>query len=297
VMVNREQFDQYLADRAVEGGAVLLQEEPVENIKMGTDRVEVRTPKGQYQARCLVGADGANSVVGRTIRPMFPRDEIFAALVGSFPADDRVITARANGLVELYFGVAPMGYGWVFPHKGRFGVGVMGQAMEFDAPQKVFSAFSSSVGMPVDRPRGHTIPMGGIRRKVIGRRTILVGDAAGFADPFHGEGMANAILSGKLAALAVVDGINGKKDTLAWYEKECDRLIVREMEVALSMAQMLERYPKLFLAVFFSDTTALDKYLDIPAGITDYRQFRKWLLPRLPRYLIAMLLGGAVPRT
>jgi geranylgeranyl reductase family protein len=297
VMVDREQFDQYLADRAVEGGAVLLQEEPVHNITMGTDRVEVRTPKGQYQARCLIGADGANSVVGRTIRPMFPRDEIFAALVGSFPADDREIAARANGLLELYFGVAPMGYGWVFPHKGRFSVGVMGQAMEFDAPQKVFSAFSSSVGMPVDRPRGHTIPIGGIRRMVIGRRTILVGDAAGFADPFHGEGMANAILSGKLAAQAVVDGINGKKDALTTYQRECDRLIVREMEVALSMAQMLERYPKLFLAIFFSDTTALDKYLDIPAGTTNYTQFRKWLLPRLPRYLIAMLFGGAPPRT
>jgi len=139
--------------------------------------------------------------------------------------------------------------------------------------------------------------MGGIRRTVIGRRTILVGDAAGFADPFHGEGMANAILSGKLAAQAVVDGINGKKDALMMYQRECDRLIVREMEVALSIAKMLERYPKLFLAVFFSDTTALDKYLDIPAGTTDYTQFRKWLLPRLPRYLIAMLFGGAASRT
>jgi geranylgeranyl reductase family protein len=289
VMVDREQFDAYLAERAVEAGAMLRQEEPALNIIAGTDLVEVRTSKGQYQARCLVGADGANSVVGRTLRPLFPRDEIFVALVGTFPADDREITARANGLLELYFGVAPMGYGWVFPHKGRYSVGVLGQAMEFDAPQKVFNSFSSSVGMPVDRPRGHTIPMGGIQRAVIGRRTILAGDAAGFADPFHGEGMTNAILSGKLAAKAVVEGIGGKKDALTWYQRECDRLIVREMRIALAMARVLVRYPRLSHSIFFSGTEALDRYLDIPAGRTDYARFRKWLLRRVPRHLLAML--------
>jgi geranylgeranyl reductase family protein len=289
VIVDREQFDAYLAERAVEAGAVLRQEEPALDIIAGTDLVEVRTSKGQYQARCLVGADGANSVVGRTLRPLFPRDEIFAALVGTFPADDQEITARAGGSLELYFGVAPMGYGWVFPHKGRYSVGVLGQAVEFDAPQKVFNSFSLSVGMPVDRPRGHTIPMGGMQRAVIGRRTLLAGDAAGFADPFHGEGMANAFLSGKLAAKAVVEGIGGKKDSLTWYQRECDRLIVREMGIALTMARMLVRYPRLSHSIFFSDTEALDKYLDIPAGRIGYAQFRKWLLKRVPRYLLAML--------
>jgi len=289
ILVDREQFDAYLADRAVEAGAGLLQEEPVQDINLGAGRVEVRTTKGQYQARCLVGADGANSVVGRTIRPLFPRDEVFAALVGSFPADDREIAARANGLLDLYFGVAPMGYGWVFPHKGQYGVGVLGQALEFDAPQKVFSAFCADLGMPVERPRGHTIPMGGIERPVIGRRTILVGDAAGFADPFHGEGMENAILSGKLAAQAVVDGIGGKKDALTWYQRECDRLIVREMKVALSLARILVRYPKLSRTIFFSDRSALDKYLDIPAGRANYHEFRKWLLARLPWHIVSLL--------
>jgi flavin-dependent dehydrogenase len=161
--------------------------------------------------------------------------------------------------------------------------------MEFDAPQKVFNSFSSSVGMPVDRPRGHTIPMGGIQRAVIGRRTILAGDAAGFADPFHGEGMTNAILSGKLAAKAVVEGIGGKKDALTWYQRECDRLIVREMRIALAMARVLVRYPRLSHSIFFSGTEALDRYLDIPAGRTDYARFRKWLLRRVPRHLLAML--------
>ena len=290
VLVDRQQFDHYLAEKAVEAGAVLQQEEPVQDVSASADRVEVRTQKARYEARCVVGADGAYSVVGRTVRPLFPRDEIFAALVGSFPADDSEIAARSCGLTEFYFGIAPMGYGWVFPHKGQYSVGVVGQALEFDAPQRVFSAFSTSVKMPAEKPRGHTIPMGGIQRPVVGRRTILVGDAAGFADPFHGGGMENAILSGKIAAQAVVDGIlGGKKDSVTWYQAECDRLITREMRAALSLARMLVRYPRLSQTIFFSDTDALGKYLDIPAGKSDYVQFRKWLIKKIPRYVLSLL--------
>ena len=289
VMVDRERFDQHLAEQAVAAGAVLRQEEPVHEVSAGADRVEVSTPKGRYEARCTVGADGAYSVVGKSVRPLFPRDEIFAALAGSFPADDHETPRLSGDLLEFHFGVTPMGYGWIFPHKGYFSVGVMGRAAEFDAPQKVFSAFASSVGMPVEKPRGHTIPLGGMQRPVIGRRTILVGDAAGFADPFHGEGMENAIFSGKLAARAIVDGIGGRKDALSWYEQECDRLITREMMVAMSLSRMLARYPGLSFNVFFSDTEALDKYLDIPSGKATYVQFRKWLLPRMPRHILAAL--------
>jgi hypothetical protein len=43
--------------------------------------------------------------------------------------------------------------------------------------------------------------------------------------------------------------------------------------------------------VFFSDGQALDKFLDIEAGKTTYRQFRRWLLKRLPGYVAKMLFG------
>lgn len=291
VMVDREKFDHHLADRAVEAGAVLRQGERVQKVTVLKDRVEVGTEQGQYEARALVGADGANSLVGRTLRPMFPRDEIGAALVGTFPADDREIDMRLDGMLDLYFGAAPGGYGWVFPHEGCFQVGILGDASEFDAPQKVFSEFAAARGMPVARPQGHTIPWGGIPRRIIGPRMLLAGDAAGFADPFIGAGIGSAILSGKLAAQAVVDGIRGKKETLTWYAAECDRLIVREMRIALGMARMLKSHPKLFLTIFFSDQRALDKYLDIPAGRSDYHAFRKWLIPRLPGYILRTLFS------
>ena len=293
VMVSREQFDHCLADRAVAAGAVLRQNEPVQEVSVSGDRVEVRTERERYEARCVVGADGANSVVGRSVRPLFTRNEIAAALVGAVPAGDREIDDRLGGLLDMHFGVARMGYGWIFPHRGYYGVGVMGRASEFENPLKVFSAFAASAGFAAPRPQGHTIPWGGYARPLIGPRMLLTGDAAGLADPFYGEGIYSAILSGTLAAQAIVEGIGGKKDTLPWYAKACDRMIVQENRIALRMAQLLDRYPKVFLELFFTNTEALDRYLDIPAGRISYAQFQRWLLKRLPRALIALFFRGA----
>ncbi len=291
-VVRREKFDNYLADRAVEAGAVLRQGEPVSGVAVGHDLVEVTTIRERYTTRFLVGADGANSIVGRTIRPAFPREEMDVALVGTVSADDREIDVRVGDLLEMYFGIAPLGYGWVFPRRGSYQVGVMGQASTFPAPYKVQSDFCALAGVSVPRSRGHTIPWGGIRRTITGNRLLLAGDAAGFGDPFQGEGIGNAILSGKLAAQAVIDGMRGRENALERYARECDRLITGEMRVALTMARMLERYPKLFLTIFFFDGTALDRYLDIAAGKSDYRSFRRWLLPRLPVYLVQLFMDG-----
>jgi flavin-dependent dehydrogenase len=109
---------------------------------------------------------------------------------------------------------------------------------------------------------------------------MLAGDAAGFADPFHGEGLSHAILSGKLAAAAVIDTIkNGQDPALAAsrYIRACERHIRGNLKVALRMAKALDSHPGLFLRIFFDHPNALDRYLDIPSGRTDYRQFQRWL--------------------
>jgi geranylgeranyl reductase family protein len=287
VLVSREKFDHYLAEKAAEAGALFRQGERVVNVSARKDRVEVATEQSVYEGRYVVGADGANSVVARTVRPFFSRDEIAAALVSAVPASNEEIDVRLGGSLEMRFGVAPLGYGWVFPHDGYYSLGIMGEADRFPAPQKAFSEFSRSVGLTAEKAQGHTIPLGGIPRDVTGRRTLLVGDAAGFGDPFHGEGIVHAIHSGRLAAQALADRIRNRNSrAFEWYERQCARRIQKNLKIALRMARLLDAHPNVFLAIFFSDHRALDRYLDIPAGRIDYIHFRRWLLPRLPWYLL-----------
>jgi len=48
--------------------------------------------------------------------------------------------------------------------------------------------------------RGAALPMGFNRKPVYGRGLLLVGDAAGFINPFNGEGISYAMESGRFAA-------------------------------------------------------------------------------------------------
>ena len=131
----------------------------------------------------------------------------------------------ATGLIDLHYGVAKLGYGWVFPRKEMCSVGIGGIAHAIPYPRKVLTRFLRSNNLNGEyKFRGHTIPAGGIPRKIITSRVILSGDSAGFVDTFTGEGIAYAIRSGQLAATTVSKMIKqkGKKTSLKEYEIRCN---------------------------------------------------------------------------
>ncbi|HSA77501.1 MAG TPA: NAD(P)/FAD-dependent oxidoreductase, partial [Nitrospirota bacterium] len=299
VLVSRDKFDSYLLEKAIEAGAHFFPDEKCTAMTMRPDSVEVRTETSTYQARYVIGADGVHSVVARAVRPRFTQDEVAVALVSHAPVDDRHGEENQSGHLEMHFGLAPMGYGWVFPHRGYRSVGIMGIASKSFRHKDVLSEFSRNLGIPLRDVRGHLIPLGGIKRKIQSGRILLSGDAAGFADPFHGEGISYAILSGKLAAKAVSDVVRTGRDDAAafsWYQHECERLIRKNLRVARSMAILLGRFPKMFLRIFFDNPVALEKYLDIPIGKLDYDQFWKWLILHTPSFLLSSWVRAASRR-
>jgi flavin-dependent dehydrogenase len=160
----------------------------------------------------------------------------------------------------------------------------------------VLSGFAHSLGMELSAVQGHFIPLGGLKRNIASGGILLVGDAAGFADPFHGEGIAYAILSGKLAAQAVIDSIKGNSgpaSAAVRYCRESEQLIRKNLLIALRIAKLLDRCPGLFLRIFFDHPKALEHYLDVVGGRTDYRHFQQWLLLRIPWYLLSSFISKA----
>lgn len=285
VLVSRTNFDSLLADKAVESGARFLPGEQVIDVQEKKDSVEVVTTTASYQARFLIGADGVHSRVGRVIRPSFQKDEMALALVSHLPCGDQEIEKRMDKLVNYHFGTAPMGYGWIFPHRHYYSLGIAGLASRFLKPREALTDLARSFNVAVTDIQGHFIPFGGIRRTIARGRILLAGDAAGFVDPFYGEGIAYAVLSGTLAAQAVIYAVGNQKhpsSAVSRYRREVEQRITKQLRVALRMMNLLERYPRLFLRIFFDHPAALERYLDVTAGIIDYRHFQRWILTRLP---------------
>jgi len=299
VLVSRDKFDSFLLEKATEAGAQFFSDETCAAVTLHPDSVEVRTDASAYQSRYVIGADGVHSVVAQGIRPRFTREEVAVALVSRAPANNGNSDGGLSGHLEMHFGIAPMGYGWVFPHRGYRSVGIMAMSSKSFRHQDALSAFSRGLGIPLKDVCGHLIPRGGIKRRIQSGRILLAGDAAGFADPFHGEGISYAILSGKLAAKAVSDIFNSATDEAAsfsWYRRECERLFEKDLRVALSMGRLFNRYQRLFIRIFFDNPAALEKFLDIPVGKLGYEQFWKWLLMHTPSFLLSSWIRSSPRR-
>jgi geranylgeranyl reductase family protein len=296
VLVSRERFDAYLADKAVESKARFVPGEKVVSVQEAGDWVTVVSEKATYQSRFLIGADGIHSRVAHAVRRPFGKPEMALALVSRVPADDAEMDRRQNRTLDMYFGIAPQGYGWLFPHRGYYSLGMMGLASTIKDPKGILAVFAHGLGMDFPDVQGHYIPLGGIKRTVASNRILLVGDAAGFADPFQGEGIAYAILSGKLAARVIIDSIRDKHNppsAAVRYRRECEQRIRKNLLVALRMAKLLDRYPDLLLRIFFDQPRALERYLDVVGGRIDYRFFQRWLLLRTPWYLLSSFISKA----
>ncbi|HEX9021989.1 MAG TPA: geranylgeranyl reductase family protein [Nitrospirota bacterium] len=290
VVVSRKNFDSVLAEKAVESGAVFQASEQVVAVHDRDTHVEVSTKRAVHEARFLVGADGVYSRVARTLRPPLEKSELALALVSQVPADDQEIDGRLDQTLDLYFGIAPLGYGWLFPHRGHFSAGIAGRASEFSRPKEALREFSQELNIESTDIRGHFIPLGGIERPVARGRVLLTGDAAGFADPFHGEGILYAILSGKLAAQAIAGAAADEMHPEAAssrYRRDAESLIRRQLRVAFRLAALVDKFPRLSMRMFFDHPEALQRYLDIPSGKMDYLQFQRWIIARLPSLLVS----------
>ncbi len=201
VLVSRNKFDNFLLEKAKETGLEAHTGEKALCCREKPDCIEVDTSQGTYCAKFAIIAEGAQGLVKTCVRPTDNKDEYGICLVTEVPAEEKEIEERLGKTVELHFGVAGGGYGWIFPHKTYYSVGIGGVIKDFPHPKESMLEFLNENGFSGEyKLHGHKIPWGGLKRKLTGSRVLLSGDAAGFVDSFSGEGLAYAISSGQFAA-------------------------------------------------------------------------------------------------
>lgn len=283
VLVSRERFDSFLLHKAQESGAKHLTAD-VRGVQEEGRTVLLRTPEGKVRARAAILAHGAHGNLYQRVRPPDTLSQSGICLEARIPAAAASLPA---GLLDIYFGVSGFGYGWVFPHGSYCSVGVGGLRDRFPRPREAFEGFCKDLEIPAKdiRARGHFIPCGGVPRTLVASRLFLAGDAAGFVDPFNGEGIAYAIRSGQLAAESVHESLRGHEDFSAGarsYTSRCHSEFGKNLGYSLLLSRLMHRFPGLLLRILAGDRRVLERYLDVPLRDLSYQGFLAWLTLRMP---------------
>ena len=249
-MTQRRRFDAFLVEKAQEAGVEFRDGQTVTDVTRQADGAfEVRTKDGTHTARVVIGADGANGVVGNRLGYEAP-GESAVALEGNiaFPAG---VPAEFRGKVTLNFGHVPGGYGWVFPKGDHINVGVGGwKAPAGPILRPALQRLCRTYGLDfeaVTHLRGHHLPMQRRGMMMAAAGSAVVGDAAGLVDPLSGEGITAALLSGTAVAPAVRDYLDGRVPTLAGYQATLEREYLPEFEASRALMEIFNVNPAPFV--------------------------------------------------
>ncbi|WP_410508738.1 geranylgeranyl reductase family protein [Methanosarcina hadiensis] len=283
LLVSRKAFDYFLLDKARETGIDISLGEKVLECEEREGYVEVRTSLNTYLTKFVLIAEGSEGVLKHNVRPRRARrkTEYNLALVSEIPEKDEVIRDRFPDLMDIHYGVAPGGYGWIFPHAGYYSAGVVGTAEHFKHPGTVMQDFLKANGFTGEfQIHSHIIPSGGIKRKTVSSRVLLSGDAAGFVDAFTGEGISYAIRSGQLAAEKVAELVlyDRKLSDLKDYETMCRQEFGNFLVSSLKLHKIMHRFPETSFRLALSKEEILDKYLDEVIIKRNHKDYVRWLL-------------------
>ena len=184
-------------------------------------------------ARFVVVADGANSSFGRALGTTRQRNWPYGIATRTYFASPR----SSDAWIESVLGIPDAkgnpiaGYGWVIPEgDGTLNVGVAVLSTYRDVrgvnALKLLDAFAHRIATrweldptaQLKAPTRFRIPLGGSVGPKMGPTFLVAGDAAGVANPFNGDGVDAALMSGRLAAEVLDEALTtGNSTTLQRY--------------------------------------------------------------------------------
>lgn len=263
--LDRSALDPALEAMARAAGATIRRGAAVDRVELAAGRpATVHLGAERIRAGIVVGADGAHSVVARASGVERPGPAPRRVGLTWHVADPRPDAGGARGtearmvvVDDGYVGLAPvpggrlnigivLGPSW-HPALSRDGAtATVRRALE-QVPPTDDDPVRWEEASPCERIAG-AWPLGTRVSRRGGAGWFLVGDAAGFLDPFTGEGLHRALVSTELAAGAIdaaITGRTGPAAAAAAYDRAMRRRFAAK-DVVSSLVQWFLGHPPAF---------------------------------------------------
>ena len=284
-VARRVDLDAALVERARSAGVKVLDGHACLGVEERDDEVEISVEGlGALSAGFVVAADGMWSPVRKHLGLATP------GYRGEWHAFRQYFTdvgpRAASELIVWFEPDLLPGYAWSFPLPGNranvgFGIqrgGKVARVQEMAAiwPELLARPHIRAVlgddATPESPHRAWPIPARIDEAVLTGARTLFVGDAAAATDPLTGEGIGQALLTGVLAAEAIVDHGPAAAAVTEAYREAARRALVADHKMSMLLIRALKHRKGARAAVRI-------------AGATDWtrRNFGRWLFEDYPR--------------
>lgn len=262
VVLRRDLLDEHLRQCAAKSGAQVLMGHEAHSpiVERGFVRGATLSVGGEsceVQSRFVVVADGANSSFGRGLGTTRDHRWPYGIATRSYWSSPRSTEAWIESTLGPpdANGNPISGFGWVIPvGDGTINVGVAVLSTYRDVrgvnALKLLTSFAERIAgrwdiNPADAlkaPSRFRVPLGGSVSPKMGPTFLVVGDAAGSANPFNGDGVDAALMSGRLAAEVLHEALTtGDSTTLQRYPTLLDEAVGRYHKVGRLSARFLGR--------------------------------------------------------
>ncbi len=191
----------------------------------------------EFRAKIVLAADGANSVLAKQFNLNVNPHEHFIVALRAYYHNVEGMTDRIE--LHLLKSLIP-GYFWIFPlpnKEANVGLGMIVEDM-YKAKINLQDVLLKEIkenplfkdrfkNATLENPpgiRGWSLPVASFHRKCFLPGILFLGDSASLIDPLSGEGIGNAMISGKIAAEVAVQGIE-KNDVSEKFLERYDKLL------------------------------------------------------------------------
>ena len=283
----RVELDYQLVNLAVDEGAELLSPLGFSDLEQFEDHLKILTTNGTtILARYLIAADGMWSSVRKVTNNGIERYR------GDWHAFRQYFSNTGPNAQHLTVWFEPdllPGYVWLFPLPGQranVGFGIlrdhnhrvkdMGRLWKDILARPHVREVLGNQATPEGTHKAWPIPTRMPEFKLSDKRVLFTGDAIGVADPMTGEGIAQALRSGRLAASALIkSGPLGYIEAAKCYELSLGKSLLRDHRFAGQLQSLLTSISTTEIAIRAADINNWTR-----------KNFARWLFEDYPRALL-----------